>query len=217
MKDLSEQTIKEDCPHCDPDSFALKHPLKETDNFWIVCDVHPLRSGHLLIIPKQHFSCIGEYPEILYLEFAKLYGEFSKFLKSSYDSVGTFEHGKIGQTVFHSHVHLLPFSGKSTDIVPEGQERLRRLISLAELKKIYQEEEKYLFFSLENELWVVDLNLGVPRFFRDRFARALGKPEIGNWKSMHENKELMEEARKDIEDTEMRWKNYLVLNKGILS
>ena len=41
-------------PHCDRNGFAFSHPLEETDSFLVVCDVHPLMEGHILIIPKEH-------------------------------------------------------------------------------------------------------------------------------------------------------------------
>lgn len=208
MTDLSEQQIKKDCPHCDSQSFALKHPLEITDNFWVVADVHPLIEGHLLIIPKTHFSCIGEYDQKHFQEFVSLYHQFSQFIKQQYGAISTFEHGKIGQTVFHSHIHLLPFKGKVEEIIPEGKQHLTKLKSLRDLTKIYQQKGKYLFFSIADTNWVVDLSLGQPRFFRDRFAQALGRSKRGNWKQMHDNQEIMRQANKEIKQLEIRWKSY---------
>lgn len=205
MGNFSEQNIKKNCPHCNPNSFALKHPLKETGNFWVVCDVYPLIEGHILIIPKQHLSCVGEYPDNLLAEFVKLYHRCSKFLKAEYGSVVTFEHGIIGQTVFHSHVHLFPYQGNELTIIPEGKDKLTRLKDITELKKIFAKYGQYLFFSINSKMWVVDLSLGSPRFFRDRFAKALGRPERGDWKKMHQNKKIMAEVNQEIENLKQRW------------
>ena len=68
---------KYDCPHCNKDSPALKNLLKETENFRVVCDIHPLTEGHILIISKKHLSCVGDYPENIYQEFISLYKFFS--------------------------------------------------------------------------------------------------------------------------------------------
>ncbi len=208
MEDFSEKNIKANCPHCDPSSFALKHPLKETDNFWVVCDVHPISKGHILIIPKAHLSCIGEYPTEIYNEFVELYEEFSKFLIDKHHAVSTFEHGKVSQTVFHSHVHLLPFDKDPLTIIPEGKEMLSSLNDLSELKSIYQRDGAYLFFSIMDKLWVVDTTIAAPRFFRDRFANALGHLELGNWKEMRANEEFMKEANKNIRQLESDWATY---------
>lgn len=112
MDYLLEQDIREHCPHCDPASQAFLDALEETANFRVVCDHHPLVEGHILIIPKQHLSSAGEYPGPVFQEFLSLYGKTSEFIRQNYGTVSGFEHGKIGQTVFHSHVHLLPFDGK---------------------------------------------------------------------------------------------------------
>ncbi|MCL5970911.1 MAG: HIT family protein [Patescibacteria group bacterium] len=206
MPNLSVKQIKENCPHCNPDSFALKHPLYETKNFWVVCDVNPLIEGHILIIPKLHLSCIGEYPENLFVEFLKLYTGFSTFLKKEYGKISTFEHGKIGQTVFHSHVHLLPYAGKLEDIIPEGLTYLTKISSLNSLKNIYRKDKAYLFFSIDDNLWSVDIKLGKPGFFRDRFAKALGSAQRGNWKKMYQSPKIAVAVNKEIENLENRWK-----------
>lgn len=208
MLDVSEKAIKNRCPHCDPDSFALKHPLKETKRFWIVCDVHPIVEGHVLIIPKKHLSCVGEYDDNFFSEFQNHFNDFSKFLAKTYGTVATFEHGKIGQTVFHSHVHLFPYQGKLTEIIPEGKKYLFKLENLSELKDRFQRDGQYLFFSIGKDMWTVDLQLGGPRFFRDRFSKALGVTERGNWKEMHADKELMKKAKKDIENLKKNWEVY---------
>lgn len=196
------------CPHCDSGSFALKYPLFETKNFRVVCDVHPLTEGHLLIIPKRHLSCVGEFNQELFTEFNNLYKKFSEFIKKEYGKISTFEHGKTGQTVFHSHVHLLPFVGKVQNIIQEGQLYLKKIYHLSSLREIYQKEKAYLFFSLDKDFWLVDIKLGKSRFFRDRFALALGRPERGNWKEMSRNTEVMLTVSEEINNLINRWQQY---------
>jgi diadenosine tetraphosphate (Ap4A) HIT family hydrolase len=196
---LSEQYIREHCHHCDRTSQAFIDYIDETENFYIVCDHHPLVEGHILLIPKEHLSCIGEFSEELFEEFQFLYNKVFKFVQHYYGEVSTFEHGKIGQTVFHSHIHLLPFSGNPEQIVPEGIENLKEFNDLKQLKEVFEADQKYLFFSIGNKLWLVDTKLGAPRFFRDRFAKALGNNDRGDWKSMHNNEKLMEKS--EIENT----------------
>jgi len=199
---------KKDCPHCDKDSFALEQPLKETENFRVVCDVHPIIEGHILIIPKEHISCIGEYNSKLLKEFDDLYLEITKFLKLTYGKVSSFEHGVIGQTVFHSHTHLIPYSGKPESIVSEGLKYLIKLDKISDLKEIFKKDRKYLFFSIGKDLWAVDVSIGKPRFFRDRFAIALGRPERANWKQMRANKSIMELVGLEIKNLKKKWGNH---------
>ena len=142
MVSFSEEKIRKKCPHCDPKSFALKYPLQETVHFWIVCDVHPLVKGHILIIPKKHLSCIGEFPQSIYDEFLGLFKKYSDFLMDTYGSVSTFEHGKIGQTVFHSHVQMFPYSESKEAVIPEGSFYLTKIENIDQLKEIYKKRQK---------------------------------------------------------------------------
>lgn len=206
MVDLSEEAIKANCPHCDSISQAFRYPLEETSDFYVVCDAHPLTEGHILIIPKQHTSCVGEYPEGMFKEFLKLNEKVSDFLVKKYRSVASFEHGIYGQTVFHSHIHYIPFNGTPLDIVPEGKFSI--IPNLLELRNLLKKDGGYLFFSLGDNLMSVDVNIAAPRFFRDRFARALGKPERGNWKEMHVSAEFMKEIEKDNVNTQANWKSF---------
>ena len=204
-ENLSEKYIREHCPHCDPASDAFTDLLEETEHFRIVCDYHPLAEGHILIIPKQHLSCVGEYSKVLFEEFIGHYETVVAFLKKHYGGVSVFEHGKIGQSVFHSHVHFLPYVGDPLTIVPEGREHLVALPSFVELQRLFKQYGRYLFFSIGDLAWVVDPSLAAPRFFRDRFASALGRPERGNWKEMHMDAQLMDSAREENAKTKALW------------
>jgi len=208
--DFSEAAIRKNCPHCDPNSFALKFPLMKTPNFWVVCDVHPLTKGHILIMPKKHLSCIGEYPKDIMNKFLKLYKLFSDFIEKEYGAISSFEHGKIGQTVFHSHVQMFPYSGSEKTIIPEGRSLLTAINDLNELKEAYQKDGSYLFFSIGKYKWIVDVKIGKPRFFRDRFAKALHNPDRGNWKEMRNNPVIMEQANKEIHDLMANWKKHQI-------
>lgn len=197
--------FKKGCPHCEPDSFALKHSLLETENFRIVCDVHPLTEGHILIIPKAHISCIGAFSEKLFKEFEELYQKVWTFLAKNYGSQAAFEHGVVGQTVFHCHVHLLPFNGSVKEIILESGV-LKPLSALSKLREIFKKDGKYLFLALEDELWTVDVLIGAPRFFRERFAKALNANKRSDWRKMRENLKLMKKAEKEIKRLKERWK-----------
>lgn len=201
---LTHRAKISDCPHCDHASFALEKPLLVTDTFYVVCDVHPLTEGHILIIPKQHISCAGAFSEGTFAGLLSLYQQVSEFVKETYGSVSSFEHGVLGQTVFHAHIHILPYDGDVGRIIPEGADHTRQL-RIDKLREEYEREGKYLFFSIGNDSWAVDAALGKPRFFRDRFAQALGVPERGDWKSMHANASLVKRAAKDIASVQSKW------------
>jgi len=208
MEDFSEEYIRKNCPHCDVSSQAFKYPLFETEDFRIICDGHPLTEGHILIIPKQHLSCIGEYSDDLLGKFIKLDEIVSDFVRKTYGSVSSFEHGKFGQTVFHSHVHYMPYEGEPLVIVPEGKDKITKIDSVRDLKKYYEKDGGYLYFTIGDDRWIVDPKLTAPRFFRDRFAGALGHPERGNWKVMHEDQKMMDEVQEALDNTVKKWKKF---------
>lgn len=193
------------CPHCEPDSFALKHPLLEAENFRIVCDVHPLSEGHILIIPREHISCVGAFSQELFKEFERLYKKVWSFLDKTYGNPAAFEHGVIGQTVFHSHVHILPFGGAIGEIIPESGV-LKPLKSLSVLRNIFKKDGQYLFLALERKMWRVDPAIGTPRFFRERFAKTLGVSERSGWRRMRKNSRLLRESEREIRRVKEKWK-----------
>ncbi len=180
-----------DCPHCNSTGWAFRYVLSKSRCFTVLCDVHPLVEGHLLIIPKRHTSCAGEYTKEEWNDFLPLYERMSNWVLQKFGSVATFEHGKIGQTVFHSHIHILPFPQKIEQIIPEGKEKLLPLNTVEELVDVFQQDGQYLYVSIGQEKWTVDPSLGVPRFFRDRFASSLGCPERADWKATAQNPQLM--------------------------
>lgn len=194
---------REECGHFRDG--ALSHPLLEDSDFLVVCDVHPLMEGHILIIPKRHTPCMAALDDEMFGKFRKLYLKAIGFLKREYGSYAAFEHGVTGQTVSHAHFHLLPFKGKIGDIVPE-KEALRELAEISELRRLYHQKGKYLFIQLNEKLWCVDTKIGFPRIFRDRIAAALGHPERGDWKKAEENRKLMKEFAADVRELEAKWR-----------
>jgi len=54
----------------------------------------------------------------------------------------------------------------------------------------------------------VDKTLSAPRFFRDRFARVLGRVERGNWKEMRTDKAIMKKATKEIHNLQDKWRKF---------
>ena len=195
------------CPHCQG-GFGLEDPLYNDNNFWIVCDVHPIIEGHILIIPKKHISCMGALSFELFNEYKNLYKKVLDFLNKAYGNTAIFEHGITGQSVFHAHTHFLPFNEIITDIVNEI-DMLKPIKELEEIKNAFDRNHKYLFIAINDEKWLVDTKIGTPRFFRDRISNALNVPEKGNWLKAENSSELMLEFKKNIKELINKWNNYV--------
>ncbi len=192
------------CPLCNQKQLAPSSILRETENFYIVCDANPITEGHILIIPKKHIPCVGEFDDAQFKEFQILDKQVSVFIIETYGNVASFEHGVFGQTVFHSHVHYLPFKGDLNDIVPE-KDKISEIKSIEELKKIYGNDGGYLYISIEGKEYVINVSIAEPRFFRNRIANALGKPERGNWKEMINNPQIKTDAENEIKQLKEKW------------
>ncbi len=188
--------------------FAPEHKLLETKNFSIVADDNPLVEGHILIIPKENLSCVGEFSEELLAEYTQLYNQMGDFVKNTYGSVATFEHGKIGQTIYHAHVHLLPYEGNVKAVIPEGENHLTKIHAIQNVQNAYKQDGQYLFLSIGDDKWLVDPNLGYPLFFRDRFATALGMEGQGDWQKMKDDPIMKQTNRLRIQNVEKKWSSY---------
>ncbi len=205
---IVKQKTEISCRHC-PGGAQLIDPLFSSENFWIVCDFHPLVQGHILIIPKKHISCFGALPEKIFPEFENIYMKVKNFINHNYGSVAVFEHGIAGQTVFHAHMHFLPFNGKIGDIIIEAN-FIRKIDSLSQIKEEFKKQSKYLFVEVANKKYFIDIKSAYPRFFRDKFANALNVGDRADWKAAANNEKQMEIFREDINDLREKCKSYYV-------
>jgi diadenosine tetraphosphate (Ap4A) HIT family hydrolase len=197
---------KKGCLHC-PGGTALVKYLEYDDKFWVVCDVHPLIEGHIEVITKEHISCMGALNKDEFIRYKEIYNKVTDFLKNTYGNFAVFEHGITGQTVFHSHVHFLPFDKPIDTVVPE-KEAITAIPNLEELSDTLQKDKKYLFCAINDNKYLVDTRIGSPRFFRDRFAKAFGTEERGNWKETERNEELMKTFGAEVQNLKDKWDSY---------
>ncbi len=94
----------------------ITHILKETPHFLLAADHAPLVEGHILIIPKSHYTCYGDVPGALDEELLTLKSEVRQFFARYYASPVFWEHGIFRQTVFHAHLHCFPWGETGYDL-----------------------------------------------------------------------------------------------------
>lgn len=134
------------CPFCERRDLELT--LATTDHFYLLADHAPLIEGHLLIVPHGHYACYGAVPAAFESEFAALKQRAARFLAAAYRAPTFFEHGVYRQTVFHAHLHALPFGVKSLNLLTQAElVGGRPARSLADVRAWYTERGHY--FSLE--------------------------------------------------------------------
>jgi diadenosine tetraphosphate (Ap4A) HIT family hydrolase len=105
-------------------------PLLESDHFVVLPSLGSLVPGWVLVIPKQHYLCIGALPQSLFPEFQRVKKEIVKLIASQFGDPCLFEHGpsspglKVGCSVDHAHLHVVPFSGDlarlTASFMPDG-------------------------------------------------------------------------------------------------
>jgi diadenosine tetraphosphate (Ap4A) HIT family hydrolase len=75
-------------------------------------DKFPITPGHTLIISKEHLACYGAAPADLHAELEEVAGTVQQFLHAAYGQpLFVWENGISGQSVYHAHLHLIPFPG----------------------------------------------------------------------------------------------------------
>ncbi len=85
------------------------HKVYEDDKFLAFLDIHPLTTGHTLLIPKQQIDSIWDLPDDLYTELWAKAKELSPLIHKTAQSkrVAIVVEG-FG--VPHAHIHLVPIN-----------------------------------------------------------------------------------------------------------
>ncbi|MBI2624914.1 MAG: HIT domain-containing protein [Candidatus Nealsonbacteria bacterium] len=202
----------EDCVFCDRAKFE-ERIVGENEYFFIVATLGQISNGgYVLLIPKRHVCCLGamEEYEVEYLEAAQK--KISAALSKEYTvgSLTVFEHGILGQTIKHAHLHYLPEACSITERIRRGfpGNEISIILSLSELQRLYKEkQEPYLFWTDSGREMNVCWNpFSVPpQYLRLIIAEALGRPERGNWRNM--DPEL---DKRLIRETILRLKPYFL-------
>ena len=96
------------------------YPVYEDDLVYAFLDITQTTKGHTLVIPKKHVTDIFEYDETLASYVFTRIPKIARALEKAFpDMVGLnmVNNNKEAayQSVFHSHVHLIPRYGKEDD------------------------------------------------------------------------------------------------------
>jgi diadenosine tetraphosphate (Ap4A) HIT family hydrolase len=167
------------CDFCVPGKLA--HVLYETPHFRLAADFAPLVEGHLLIIPKDHYTCYGDVPAALDQELFALKKTLRQYFKQYYLPPVFLEHGIFRQTVFHAHLHCFPWGNIEYD--PDTGIHGQVVTSQDDVRRWYAERGHY--FYLEDPTLALLFPPDLERYFRiirGVFARGMmlrgGKAEL---------------------------------------
>jgi diadenosine tetraphosphate (Ap4A) HIT family hydrolase len=178
------------CPFCTP--ALLAHVLTETPRLRLVADHAPLVEGHLLIIPREHFACYGTVPLDYEDELVALKRRVARFFRARYRPPMFFEHGVFRQTVFHAHLHAIPFG--PVDLLPVEllEPGGRPVRGLADLRAWYSERGHYFYVERARRGEDPGVASVFPpdeqRYFRALYALREQAEQLGGWRPQPERR-----------------------------
>lgn len=96
------------------------YTVYEDDEVYAFLDITQTTKGHTLVIPKQHASDIFEYDEALASTVFSRLPKIARAMEQAFPDMkglNMLNNNKevAYQTVFHSHIHLIPRYGREDD------------------------------------------------------------------------------------------------------
>jgi diadenosine tetraphosphate (Ap4A) HIT family hydrolase len=214
--------LMDDCPFCiefrkperksefqaiyknDPKSRVIA----ETENFVIIPDLSPLVPGHLLLVPKWHYTSLSPLPDGLWNEFLFIRSKLVPVLTDLFGETIQFEHGAsstnpAGHCIEHAHLHFVP---AHIDLLPNlKQYRAREIKEIDEIREYGSRDIPYLFSqTADGTMFIADGFDAVPSQFLRRFAaKQIGIPDgLWDW-GIYINKSFLRETIRSFERVSM--------------
>jgi len=99
-----------DCIFCQPEILVLR---QRSARFYVIEDLNPVTVGHLLIIPYRHIINPLDLAAAEMTEAWQLIQQLTAELRQQDATITGFHIGMncgydAGQSIFHSHIHLIP-------------------------------------------------------------------------------------------------------------
>lgn len=192
--------MADNCPFCDVNQFK-EQLIAEVDGFYIIATLGQITDGgYVLLFPVEHTCCMGALSREQASRMLELATKVCRVLtqeyglKQSRDSlypVTLFEHGIVGQTIKHAHLHFLPtvldLTPRIRSDFPESQ--IEQIQYVGHLQSLYRRKlQPYLNWMTgqegNTEVRVCWDPPAPPQYLRIITAEALGRPERANWRTM---------------------------------
>jgi histidine triad (HIT) family protein len=95
--------------------------IYEDENFFVILDINPINKGHLLVLPKKHYTDLFDMDDTVLSKILAVIKKLANDLKTGIKASGINviqNNGKdAGQIIFHSHFHIIPrFAGDGINI-----------------------------------------------------------------------------------------------------
>lgn len=130
--------------------------LFESENFFVLPDLSPVASFHLLVVSKEHCHSMATLPHDIIDELDLIIDMLCCKLKEKLGcSLAIFEHGTLGQSVGtlnsinHFHLHIVQFDGKLSETVEKNA--LCEKVGIEELSSLSRAAVKEYIFVQDND------------------------------------------------------------------
>jgi histidine triad (HIT) family protein len=116
------RTATQHCTFCDLIRGAAEVSVcYEDSNALAFMDIQPVNSGHVLVVPRNHYESLADIPHDLALHLFDVAMQLEPVVRKITKAEGTnmivSSGAAAGQDVFHYHVHVIPrFAGDGFDV-----------------------------------------------------------------------------------------------------
>jgi diadenosine tetraphosphate (Ap4A) HIT family hydrolase len=173
-----------------------------TDNFHVFPTIGQIVDGYLLAVPKRHYAALDEMPQVLWVEFERIYDRVRWTLSNLYGPCIAYEHGARragvgGCGIYHAHLHVVPLARASDPIeLLKLKFPYEEFADLSEIGKQSAGLTSYLFYQdSDARLYVFDTGPLPSQYMRKVLANALGQQDW-NWRDAGREERLLATIRR---------------------
>ncbi|MBI1957198.1 hypothetical protein HYV22_00330 [Candidatus Gottesmanbacteria bacterium] len=188
------------CVFCDRKQFE-ERLIAEISGFYVIASLGQITDGgYVLLFPVEHTPCMGVLDEKQTSAMLTIAADIGEALTKEYSPefwttrgyrATVFEHGIVGQTIQHGHLHFFPAALDLT-ARPRADFPAAEFVELecqGDLQDLYARAPRpYLFWeSVEGKVIQSTMCWNPPapsQYFRTVVAEMLGRPERANWRTM---------------------------------
>ena len=174
------------CVYCYPQKDLIVH---ETQNLRVVVDPFPICVGHIMVLSKKHYGCIGEMPLNEIKELQDMADFLIQYTREQFGHFICFEHGRAGicatthgAICVHMHLHILP---AQIDIAKALADQLSplKIEKMDGLPKQFHGFGEYVFYHNQHDRFCFLLNSKSipPHYLRTLITCARKEPHLSDW------------------------------------
>jgi diadenosine tetraphosphate (Ap4A) HIT family hydrolase len=163
--------------------------LFESENFVLVPSLGAIAEGHVLIIPKRHYTALADMPHRQIRELSELSERVRQIVFQSYGPSLLFEHGVRSQGsggcgIDHAHLHTVPFSHSADPFeILEKKYPFKAVSSIAELNYKAPPNCSYLYYEeVCGRSWIFDVDYMPSQYVRKLLAESIGS-QSWDWRN----------------------------------